>query len=114
MKFYDRKKELNIIGGWFKAARKGALFTAIIGRTRIGKTRLWLEASKKRNERIASQIDETLNEDESGILFMREGYQIQFPSEIEVFYVAPPALDEIKRWFRDRETKTPMDEQSDH
>ena len=48
MKFYDRKKELNIIGGWFKAARKGTLFTSIIGRRRIGKTRLWLEASKKR------------------------------------------------------------------
>ena len=48
MKFYDRKKELKIIGGWFKAARKGTLFTSIIGRRRIGKTRLWLEASKKR------------------------------------------------------------------
>lgn len=48
MKFYGRKKELTIIDSWFKAARKGALFTAIIGRRRIGKTRLWLEASKKR------------------------------------------------------------------
>lgn len=48
MKFYGRKKELTIIDGWFKAARKGALFTAIIGRRRIGKTRLWLEASNKR------------------------------------------------------------------
>jgi AAA+ ATPase superfamily predicted ATPase len=49
MKFYGRKKELTIIKSWFKAARKGALFTAIIGRRRIGKTRLWLEASKKMN-----------------------------------------------------------------
>ena len=31
---------------------------------------------------------------------MREGHQLQFPSDIEVFYVAPPALDEIKRWSR--------------
>ena len=63
-------------------------------------------ASKKRNEYIAKRIDETLEADETGILFMREGHQVQFPSDIQVFYVAPPALDEIKRWLRDRETKS--------
>ena len=66
----------------------------------------YTEASKRRNEYIARQIDETLKENETGILFMGEGYQVQFPSDIEVFYVSPPALDEIKRWFRDRETKS--------
>ena len=35
-------------------------------------------------------------------MFIREGHQVQFPSDIQVFYVAPPALDEIKRWLRDR------------
>jgi AAA+ ATPase superfamily predicted ATPase len=48
MEFYGRKNELAIINGWFRAAKKGALFTAIIGRRRIGKTRLWLEASKRK------------------------------------------------------------------
>ncbi len=48
MKFYGRKKELSIISNWFKAAKRGALFTAIIGRRRIGKTRLWMEAAKKK------------------------------------------------------------------
>ena len=66
----------------------------------------YAEASKKRNEHIAKQIDETLQVDEIGILFMREGHQVQFPSDIQVFYVAPPALDEIKRWLRERETKS--------
>lgn len=66
----------------------------------------YTEASKKRNEHIAKHIDETLKPDEVGILFMREGHQIQFPSDIKVFYVAPPALDEIKRWLRDRSTKS--------
>jgi len=47
MKFYGRKKELSIIDSWFGASNKGALFTAIIGRRRIGKTRLWLEASTR-------------------------------------------------------------------
>jgi len=27
---------------------------------------------------------------------------VQFPPDIEVFSVAPPVLDEIHRWLRDR------------
>lgn len=63
-------------------------------------------AGKNRDEHIASQIDETLKADEIGILLMREGHRIQFPSSIQIFYVAPPALDEIKRWLRDRQSKS--------
>ena len=62
----------------------------------------YTEVSKKRNEHIAKQIDETLKADEIGVLFMREGHQVQFPSDIQILYVAPPALNEIERWFRDR------------
>jgi len=29
-----------------------------------------------------------------------ERHQVQFPSDIEVFYVSPPALDEYRRWFQ--------------
>ncbi len=65
----------------------------------------YTEASRKRNEHIAKQIDETLKADEIGVLFMRESHQVQFPSDIQVFYVSPPALDEIKRWLRDREAR---------
>ena len=64
------------------------------------------EAGKKRNEYIASKIDETLQADEIGILLMRENHQVQFPHDLQVFYVAPPALDEIKRWLREREIKS--------
>lgn len=66
----------------------------------------YLEVSKKRNEYIASKIDETLKDDEIGILLMRENHQVQFPQDLQVFYVAPPALDEIKRWLREREAKS--------
>jgi len=66
----------------------------------------YVEASKKRNEHITKQIDETLKADEIGILLMREGHQVQFPADIQVFYVAPPTLDEIKRWLRDREAES--------
>lgn len=65
----------------------------------------YLEVQKKRNEQIAKRIDETLGSDEVGLLLMREGHQVQFPSDIQVFYVAPPGLDEIKRWFQERERK---------
>ena len=62
----------------------------------------YVEASRKRYEGIARRIDETLKPDEVGILFIREGHMVQFPQDIEVFSVAPPALDEIHRWQRER------------
>ncbi len=65
----------------------------------------YTEIGKKRNEYIAQKINETLKENEIGILLMRENHQVQFPSDIQVFYVAPPALDEIKRWLREGESK---------
>lgn len=65
----------------------------------------YTEASDKRNKYIASRIDETLQADEIGILIMREGHQVPFPSDVRIFYVSPPTLDEIKRWLRDREAE---------
>jgi len=65
----------------------------------------YVDASRRRNSHIAKQIDETLKKDETGLLLMSEGHQVQFPTDIEVFYIAPPALDEIKRWLREREPK---------
>jgi hypothetical protein len=71
----------------------------------------YTELSKKRNEHIARRIDETLKADEIGILFMREGHEVQFPEDIQVFYIAPPALDDIRRWLRDREAGAPPEKQ---
>ena len=66
----------------------------------------YLDTGKKRNEAITKKIDESLKANEIGIIMMRENHQIQFPSDIQVFYVSPPALDEIKRWVREQETKS--------
>ena len=60
------------------------------------------ETTRKRFEHIGSRIDETLKEGEAGVLFVREDHRIQFPSDIQVFYVAPPALDSLKRWIDDQ------------
>jgi len=71
------------------------------------------DISKQRNEHIARQIDETLKADETGILFMTENYKVQFPTDMEVFYVAPPVLDEIKRWVRDY-SATPQEDEAEN
>jgi hypothetical protein len=57
------------------------------------------KAAEGRYEHIASRIDETLGESESGVLFIRDDHHVQFPSDVRVFYVAPPALDALKRWI---------------
>jgi len=62
----------------------------------------YVEATKKRNEFMAKKISETLKDDEAGLLFIREGHSVQFPSDMEVFSIFPPALDEIHRWYRDQ------------
>lgn len=73
----------------------------------------YAEAGKKRDEYIARRIDETLSVNEIGILFMREGHKVQFPGDIQVFYIAPPALDEIKRWLREDEAKVPESQEQE-
>lgn len=71
------------------------------------------EASKKRYEHIASRIDETFKENEVALFFIREGHRVQFPTDIEVFSVVPPVLDEIHRWLRDRPATDETDEPAD-
>ncbi len=62
---------------------------------------LFAQASVKRFEYIAKRIDETLKGGQTAILFIRESHRVQFPKDIEVFSVSPPALDEIHRWLRE-------------
>ena len=57
------------------------------------------DTTQKRFEHMGTRIEETLAEGEVGVLFVREDHHIQFPSDIQVFYVAPPGLDALKRWM---------------
>lgn len=59
-------------------------------------------ATEGRFKHIASRIDEILGEEEVGVLFIREGHSVQFPEDIQVFYVAPPSLDSLKRWIEEQ------------
>jgi hypothetical protein len=65
----------------------------------------YIKAQKSRNEYIAKKIDTTLGTDEAGIFIMREGHHVQFPADIQIFYVSPPELDEIRRWEREQAEK---------
>ena len=61
----------------------------------------WFTATNsERYQHIAQQIDLTLGEGETGVLLISERHQVQFPTDIEVFYVSPPALDEYRRWLQ--------------
>ena len=61
----------------------------------------WLaESTRGRYDHIAQQIEQTLQADETGLLLINERHQVQFPTDIEVFYIAPPALDEYRRWVQ--------------
>jgi hypothetical protein len=60
------------------------------------------EASRKRYQNISKIIDETLKAGDIALLFIREGHMVQFPQDIDIFSVAPPALDEIHKWARER------------
>ena len=63
------------------------------------------EVACQRNEHMAKHIDDTLGSDESAVLFMREGHRVQFPSDVQVFYVAPPTLDVLQRSLREQHEK---------
>ena len=65
------------------------------------KLREWYsESNKSRYEHIAERIDATLGEGQVGLLMISEGHQVQFPGDIEVFYVSPPALDDFRSWLQ--------------
>ena len=58
------------------------------------------EASRRRYGHIAGRIDSTLEEEGAGLLLISERHSVQFPSDVEVFYVSPPALDDFRRWLQ--------------
>ena len=58
------------------------------------------DANRRRYDFISGSIDASLGEDEAGLLLINERHQAQFPGQIEVIYIAPPALDEFRRWIQ--------------
>jgi len=64
------------------------------------------KANEKRDEYVAKQIDNTLKKGEAGMLIMSDEYrmriQSRLPSDIQIFLVNPPALNDIQQWLRNQ------------
>ena len=71
------------------------------------------EASRKRWEHIAQRIKDTLKDEDVAMLVIREGHRVQFPPDVEVFIVAPPTLNEIHRWLRERQERLEREEETE-
>ena len=52
--------------------------------------------SDKRNASIAERINNVINETDVGLLCISEGHTVQFPTDIQVFYVAPPSSNDLR------------------
>lgn len=79
-----------------------------LGSQKVMKTAMdgYQESSRLRYEYIATRIDETLEDNQVAALFIFEDHRVQFPADIQVFYVAPTALDTLKRWINDQMQST--------
>ena len=71
----------------------------------------YMDVANRRYEYMASRIDDTLKEEESAILVIGDNHRVQFPSDVQVFYVAPPALNDLRRWTNDRMSHHPDEAQ---
>jgi hypothetical protein len=80
---------------WQRCLSVGLMSEKVIGLASEGAQ----ETTQKRYDYIGTRIDETLKDSDNGILFIREDHRVQFPTDMQVFYVAPPGLDAIKRWI---------------
>jgi hypothetical protein len=94
----EEKELLEEVMDWQRCLTLGFLSDKVA--TRVSE--FYVEAARKRNEFMAKKISETLKDNEAGLLFIREGHSLQFPTDIEVFSVFPPALNELHRWLRDQ------------
>ena len=59
----------------------------------------YTEISSKRSELLTKKIDESVPEGGCAIIFTLQESKIQFPEDVQVFYIAPPSLNEIKNWI---------------
>jgi len=94
---------------WGRCLSVGLLSPIVFGKV----YEAYQAAQRKREEHIAKRIDETLQAEETAVIFMREGHRVQFPADIQVFYVAPPGLDALQRALRERQEK-PQHEHESH
>jgi len=72
---------------------------------------LYQEARRKRFAAMIERIDASLQDEEAGLLIIGQEHGLQFPPDIQVFYVSPPSLDELQRFLREHAAASEQDEQ---
>lgn len=79
-----------------KVVRSAEVFEKVLG--------FFNEASEKRIKSISEIIETNLRSEEAGLLIMNDEdrMKLQFPLDVEVFLVTPPAYNDILKWFRDK------------
>jgi hypothetical protein len=82
---------------WERCLMQGLASEAVAGKI----SGFYQEASRLRYDHMANRISATLSDREAGLLFISQGHRLQFPRDIEVFIVSPPAFDELQRWLRE-------------
>ncbi len=64
-----------------------------------------------RDEYLQNTINKELGPQQTALLFLEEGHKLQFDPDIQVFYVSPPALDELEKYVRSEYEKTMKERQ---
>jgi hypothetical protein len=70
------------------------------------------EANRQRDQVMVSRIDASLKDEEAALLIIGQEHALQFPNDIQVFYISPPSLDEIRRLLREYSAKAEKAEES--
>ena len=63
------------------------------------------EAESKRSQVMVSRIGTSLRDGQAALLIIRQDHALQFPNDVQVFYVSPPSLDDISRLLREQSTR---------
>ena len=69
--------------------------------------KFYQEAVKNRFQHIKSVLRDNIAEGEAGLLIMRNDDQQSFdtPEDMELFFITPPAYDDLLKYIRDGESK---------
>lgn len=69
---------------------------------------MFSESLKRRDEYISKRLDKDLQRGEIAVLFIRQNNFLEFPSDMEVFRILPPALQELRSSLEKLQNSTPF------
>jgi hypothetical protein len=62
----------------------------------------YTDARERRFSSMSKRIDESIGENETGLLVIGQDHQIQFAQDMQIVYVSPPSLNTVQQKIRDR------------